>query len=230
MKKLVLGFMLLSSTAAMAADANPTVAAQQEPSIMTQLLEQVLNSVEQSAVDLNIDGITIDSQAKETVKTDSVRLNGMIDFGSDWQVNLVNSSSGDKNSSMEKITPKLSADAKDLKLAVDVKMLPASVSIDARFFSSYDKKAKKWIPRPLTLKVTNQMKMALMTIRLHSLKATKKANAKDPNIQDIAGSCESDKILLDLATGQNKLVPVDCQFSGTMSDQGYKIQFKYANH
>ncbi|HEX7675325.1 MAG TPA: hypothetical protein VF412_14210 [Bdellovibrio sp.] len=131
---------------------------------------------------------------------------------------------------MEKITPKLSADAKDLKLAVDVKMLPASVSIDARFFSSYDKKAKKWIPRPLTLKVTNQMKMALMTIRLHSLKATKKANAKDPNIQDISGSCESDKILLDLTTGQNKLVPVDCQFSGTMSDQGYKIQFKYANH
>ncbi len=226
MTKIILG-LLLTSSVAMAAETNSS----SDNVVMTQFLEQVLNSVEQSAVDLNIDGMTIDSEAKEPVKTDSVRLSGMISFGSDWQVDLTSPTPGEKeSSSLKKINPKLLADAKDLKLAVDLKMLPASVTIDAKFFSRYDSKAKKWIPRPLTLKVANQMNMALMTIRIHSLKALKKTNDKNPNIQDVSGSCESDKILLDLTTGQNKQVPVDCQFSGTMTEKGYKIHFKYANH
>ncbi|MDG0817223.1 hypothetical protein [Bdellovibrio svalbardensis] len=223
MRKIILGLLLTSTVAVADTKSNS------ENAVMTQMLEQVLNSVEQSAVDLNIDGISIDSEAKQ-VTTDSVRLSGMISFGSDWQVELVPPSSDEKaNDSLKKINPKLLADAKDLKLAVDLKMLANSVTIDARFFSRYDSKAKKWIARPLTLKVANQMNMALMTIRMHSLKAVKKANDKNPNIQDISGTCESDKILLDLTTGQNKQVPVDCRFSGTMTEKGYKIHFKYAN-
>ena len=97
------------------------------------------------------------------------------------------------------------------------------------FFSNYDAAKQLWIARPLTVKVTNHMNKELLTIRLFSLSAKKVANPKHPGLDDITGTCQSDKILLDLTTGRNKQVPVDCSFSGTVSEKGYKIQFKYAN-
>lgn len=235
MKKLILG--VLAATHLVFAQAHAAGAAAKDTTdadngIQARLLEQVLNSIDKASVDLNINDITIGAEGDgpTEVKTNDVNLNGMISFGSDWSVDLISAKPGEKNDpQIEKLYPKLSAGASTLDLAVDLKMTAKAATIQAKFYSGYDKKAKKWVPRPLVLKVTNQLNKSLLTIRLHSLTAEKHVSAQNPKIQEISGTCESDKVLFDFISGENKQVPVDCRFSGTMSDEGgYKISFKYA--
>ncbi|MGE5085287.1 MAG: hypothetical protein ACM3MG_03240 [Bacillota bacterium] len=234
MKKVILGLVAtatLISGAAMAGDGpqkNP------ENEIQARMLEQVLNSIERASVDLNINDITIssDGQSPAVVKTNDLNLHGMINFSSDWSVDLVRgatSEASNENEQVKKLFPKLQAGAKNLTLAVDLKMNATLATINAKFFSGYDERANRWLPRPLVLKVTNQLNKNLLTIRVHSLSAKKQVNAKDPKIQDITGTCVSDKTLFDFTTGENRQVPVDCRFSGYLTQKGgYKISFKYA--
>jgi hypothetical protein len=238
MKKMILGFLTASTLIAgqaPAAPANATTPANtagMENDIQARLLEQVLNSIEKASVDLNIGDITVVSEGSGApeVQTNDVSLSGMIGFGSDWKVDLVLSDQPQTaNDPVQKIYPKLSAGAASLNLAVDLKMNAKQAVINAKFYSGFDNKTKKWLPRPLVLKVTNQLNKNLLTIRVHSLTAQKKVNAQNPKVQDIAGTCESDKMLFDFVAGGNKQVPVDCRFSGTLSENGgYKISFKYA--
>lgn len=232
MRKIILGALVAStliSGQVLAAGANATG---MDNEIQARLMEQVLNSIEKASVDLNIGDITIESNGDgpAKVQTNDVSLNGMVGFGSDWSLDLVVPKGGEPvNEQMMKVFPKLKAGAADLNLAVDLKMNAQIAKINAKFYSGYDKKAKKWLARPLVLKVTNQLNKNLLTIRIHSLTAEKRVNARNPKVQDIAGTCESDKMLFDFISGENKQVPVDCRFSGTLSEEGgYKISFTYA--
>lgn len=232
MKKMILGLVtatsLISGHAMAAGATNVGI----ENDIQARLMEQVLNSIEKASVDLNINDITVISsgEGEAEIKTNDVSLNGMVGFGSDWSVDLVPTKPGEPvNEQMKKLFPKLKAGAAALNLAVDLKMNATLATVKAKFYQGYDKKTKQWIPRPLVLKVTNQLNKNLLTIRIHSLTAEKRVNSKDSKIQDIVGTCESDKMLFDFITGENKQVPVDCRFSGYLSEEGgYKISFKYA--
>lgn len=232
MKKMILGLVTATTLISGQVMAGGAPNAGIENEIQARLLEQVLNSIEKASVDLNINDITIanDGEGPMEVKTNDVSLNGMIGFGSDWSVDLVpTSTSAPANDQMKKLFPKLKAGAAALNLAVDLKMNATLATVKAKFYSGFDKKTKAWIPRPLVLKVTNQLNKNLLTIRIHSLTAEKRANSKDAKVQDIVGTCESDKMLFDFITGENKQVPVDCRFSGYLTeDGGYKISFKYA--
>ena len=230
MKKLI-GFALLSlSLNSWAAPREMKASKAEENAMMARLTEQIFSSIDQSSIDLNINGISYDSAAAEgkQVRMDDVQLNGMISFAANWQADLIEPDA-DADQQMQKVYPKLVIDANKLKLAVDLKMLANSETIQLKFFSHYDSKAKAWVARPLTLKASNQMNKDLLTIRLHSLNDERKVNAQNPNQQDISGTCVSDKVLLDMTTGKNKTVQVDCRFSGIMTDKGYKFQFRYAN-
>jgi hypothetical protein len=202
----------------------------EENKVMEQLVEQILNTIDQSAIDFNVNGITFDSEGgKSKVTTEDIQMNGIVSFAGNWEVDLINTKSSEKDSKTQKVFPKIQADAKNLKIAVDIKVLPNSANLQVRFFSHFDKSAGKWIARPLTVKVANQMNKELLTIRLFSLQALRRVSSQNPSQSEISGTCESDKILLDLSTGKNRQVPVDCKFSGVMTDKGHKIRFQYMN-
>lgn len=229
---LALGSLLIAGST-FAATATKNTSTPSTDSVQARLFEQVLNSIEQGSVDLNVNDLSI-SNDSATQKTDvemkDLTLTGILQFGSDWTVNLISSSSpSTENDPMQKVYPKLQAGAANLDLAVNVKMTSQNATIDAHFYGGYDRKNKKWIPRPLVLKVSNQLNKSLLTIRIRSLTAEKKVNANNPKVQDIVGSCDSDKIVYDFISGQSKTLTVDCSFSGTMTDQGYKLNFKYAS-
>lgn len=202
-----------------------------ENNVMARLTEQILNTINKSAIDLNINGISIDSQAAEgkQVRMDDVQLSGMVSFSGNWEVDLVEADENKDSSQMQKVYPKLIIDSNNLHLAIDAKMQGDTQTIALRFFSHFDKTKQLWVPRPLTFKASNQMNKDLLTIRLFSLQMDKKLNKQNPNQSDINGICVSEKLLLDLATGKSKVQPVDCKFSGTMTDKGYKLNFRYAN-
>lgn len=229
MKIMIIGSLLLSLSSW--AQKAPALTEKEENKVMTRVMEQILNSIDQSAIDLNINGISVDTKDETPLQMDDVRLNGMVSFAGNWQVDLVEvKDQSEKSLQMKKVYPKLHGDAKNLKLAVDLKMVPNLMTLEAKFFSHHDRTKKQWIARPLTIKISNQMNKELLTIRLYSLKAEKKVSTKNPDVEVISGTCQSDKILLDLTTGQNRQVPVDCTFSGTLSKtEGHKLQFRYAN-
>lgn len=202
----------------------------EENKVMEQLVEQIFNTIDRSAIDFNVNGISFDSEGgKSKVTTEDIQMSGMVSFAGNWEVDVINTKSSEQESKSQKVFPKLQADAKNLKLAVDIKVVPNLATLQVRFFSHYDKNAGKWITRPLTVKVANQMNKELLTIRLFSLQALRQVNAQNPLLSEISGTCESDKILLDLTTGKNRQVPVDCKFSGVMTDKGYKVRFQYMN-
>lgn len=227
MKLTLMLFLLSISPLAFSA---PALSQPEENKAMEHLVEQIFNTIDRSSIDFNINGITFESEGeKSKVTTEDIQLTGMVSFAGNWEVDVITPKDAEPESKNQKIFPKIQADAKNLKIAVDIKVLPTSTNLQVRFFSHFDKNANKWIARPLTVKVANQMNKELLTIRLFSLQALRRVNLQDPALSEISGTCESDKIILDLATGKNRQVPVDCKFSGVMSEKGHKIRFQYMN-
>lgn len=233
---LVIGSVLTASPL-MAAPQTPKPAPvspnQTEALAMSALLEQVLNSVDKTSLDVEFDGLTITQGAatEETkVKADYASLSGMVQFNKDWNLDLVPVEPGVKvDPQISRLYPKLEADAKDLVAGVALEIRGDNIETSLRFFSGFDAKTQAWVPRPMTLQISNQMNKSLLSIRLHSLSAKVKSNTVNPSQRDVIGTCESDKLLLDLASGKNKLVKVACEFSGVVTEQGYQVRFKYMN-
>jgi hypothetical protein len=228
MKLMSILFLLSMSPLAQAAPGSSQPA--EENKVMEQLVEQIFKTIDKSAIDFNVNGITFESEGgKSKVITGGIELQGKVSFAGNWEVDLVNAKSSEKDNQAEKVIPKIQADAKNLVLDVDIKVLANSANLQVQFFSHFDKASSKWIPRPLTVKVANQMNKELLTIRLFSLKAVRRVISQNPMQSEISGTCESDKILLDFSTGRNRQVPVDCKFSGVLTEKGHKIRFQYMN-
>lgn len=203
----------------------------QEAAIMSALLEQVLNSIDKSSLDVQIDGLRISNlSGKNKIEADYASLQGEVLFNKDWKVDIVPAGiGGGVDPQIARLYPQVAADAKNLVASVSLIMKGEDIDTSLRFYSDFNPKTQTWSPRPLTVQVANQMNKSLLNIRLHALNAKVTTNAVNPSQKDVKGTCESDKIRLDLITGKNKVEKVDCQFNGSFSDKGYEINFKYMN-
>ncbi|WP_413291095.1 hypothetical protein [Bdellovibrio sp. HCB337] len=227
----VLG-MVLAGQPLLAADSKAVaVPSPNEAKIMSALVEQVLNSIDKASLDIEFDGLSIQGgNGENKIEADYASLSGMVQFNRDWNVDIMPpGTGGNVDPQISRLYPEVGADSKNLVAGVSVVMRGQNIDTSLRFFSGYDSKSQSWLARPLTLQVSNQMNKALLSIRLHSLSAKVTANAVNPSQKDVKGTCESDKMLLDLVTGKNKIVKVGCEFDGNFSDKGYQINFKYMN-
>jgi hypothetical protein len=235
-------FLALSMAAAVSVHSGAAFAAKPvgtktdgESAASARIIEQVLNSIEMAAIDLNIKSMSIvgtkdatSGETKNELKMTDVGLKGMLSFGSDWSVDLVTPKPGTpRNAQIEKIYPKLLAGANKLNLGVEIKNTEKGTTLQAEFFSGYNPKSGKWEPRPLVIQAVNQMNKALLKIRLHSLSAESHIDPKNPKSRQIAGTCKSDKILYDFVSGQNRQVEVACSFKGIWTDRGYSVNLSW---
>jgi hypothetical protein len=197
------------------------------------LLEQLLNSVEKASVDFEVQGV-IDSE--KGFLPDTFKLTGLSEFNADWRAAIRVPKTGDeknqKDSSsdqIEKLIPIMQMDSKSLVTSVNVDQTKDQTKMNLEFFAPYDKKKKKWNPRPLMVTISNQLNKALIKIKFNWVKVeiAKSADETQPSL--VKGICSSEKSLLDFTTGLNISVPVYCEFEGTYSEAGYNIRFKYLN-
>lgn len=219
----------------LAADAKKiTVAPQQknENAALALLVEQILNSIDKSSLDIEFDGLNFQKKEGQDGKMELEygALSGMLHFSQDWRVDLLPSNpEAPADSQISRLYPQLGADAKNLVAGISIEIRGEKMQTQLKFYSDFNPKTHSWRPRPLTLQISNQMNKSLLSIRLHSLSAQVKPNSVTPSQKDVTGTCESDKMQLDLASGKNKLMKVDCEFSGSFTEEGYKLQFKYLN-
>ncbi len=228
MKKTI-GLVLVSlSLNAWAAQAGQKASNPEENRIMARLTEQLFSKIDKASIDIDIGGISIDSSLPkgQQVKNEAVRASGIVSFMDNLQVDLMEPSE-DADAQMQKVYPKLVVGTKGQHVDFSFIMKPNGETLLVRFFAF--NREKKWGPSSLTLKASNQMNKDLLTINLHSLTAERKIISQNPIQHEISGTCVSDKSLLDMTTGKVKTVQVDCKFSGTMTEKGYKLNFRYAN-
>lgn len=206
-----------------------------EETVMTQITEQILATVDRAAIDINARQISfsnLKNGGEPGISLNDVELKSRISLTSNLEVNLLQArpKNPDSNSSsqLQKVSPKLFIDTKGLIVAFDVKLKKSGDKAVATFYR-LDPRTKQPAPSPITFKTTTANNKDLFTIRLYSLEASRIADAQEPKKYNIVGSCLSDKIVLDFASGKTKEVPVNCEFSGIMTDEGYKLDFTYAD-
>lgn len=207
-----------------------------ENAIATKMIEQILNSIEMAAIDVNINKMSFSGtkdeksgETKKEVKVEDANLTAMVSFGSNWSVDLMTPKENTPtNANIKKLYPKLDANASPLTLAVKIQKSEDLATIESIFYSDYDKTVGKWEPRPMVVTMSNKMNKSLYTVRFHALTAEARVNPKNPNVQVVSGSCKADKILYDFTTQQNKRVEVKCEFKGVLTDKGYDIDLTWA--
>jgi hypothetical protein len=207
-----------------------------ENGVAKRMLEKILNSIETASVDINLNDVSVvgtkdaSGEKKSEVQINDASVDGMLSFGSDWNVDLVTpKDSTPHNNEIAKIYPRLSADASKLSLGIKITKKPKAATIQADFFSDYNPKVGHWEKRPLAIHLMNQINKSLLNVRIYSLTAEAKFNPKNLSVKEIHGTCKSDKILFDYDTGMNKQVEVSCVFNGVLTDKGYKLDLHWAN-
>ncbi len=201
----------------------------EEASISSQLLEQVFNSIDQSQLDINIDSVRVNSET-EKIEKERLAINGILKFAKNWKVELVKTSENTAVANeMRKIYPLMTMDSSQLSMSFNYEVKDNKTKLQVNLFDKYDLKLKKWLTRPLTIQISNQLNKSLFKIRLHSftLKLTPQEN--NELSQDVEGTCESDKELYDIVSGKTKLIPMNCKIIGTLDEKGYQLQVIYNN-
>lgn len=194
-----------------------------EASVSNILIGQLLNSVEKASIDFEFAG-SFDSD--KGLVMDSLNLSGIMKFNDDWKVDL--GAKKKDGAQIKKVLPVIQMDAKKLVASTNISQMNDITTISLDFYDHYDKKTSAWVPRPLTVSVSNEFNTSLCTIKFNWIVA-KITKSKDSKVSRIKGTCSSEKKLFDFVANRNRIVPVQCEFSGTYSDQGYNIDFKYEN-
>lgn len=187
------------------------------------IIEQLLNSIEQAKIDFQV---VATSDSEKGFLLDALTVEGLVQFNSDWSVDLTEN---EADKQLKKVVPKIHLDGKNLIAAANVTATNDFMNIDLDFYDYYDKKSAKWVPRPLTVVISNQLNTSLITLKFTAVHAqiTQASSPGEPN--KIKGSCYSEKKLTDFTTGKTMTVPVKCEFDGYYTDKGHKINFKYVN-
>lgn len=201
----------------------------EESTISSQLLEQVFNSIDESQLDINIDSLRVNSET-EKIEKESLMITGIVKFAKNWKVELVKTSENTAVANeMRKIYPLMNMDSSQLFMAFNYEVKKNKTNLLVNLYEKYDLKLKKWIARPLTIQVSNQLNKSLFKIRLYSFAIKLTPQENNEIIEDVLGTCESDKELFDIVSGKTKLIPMNCKIIGTRSDKGYQLQVVYNN-
>ncbi|MGZ3775364.1 MAG: hypothetical protein ACXVCY_15535 [Pseudobdellovibrionaceae bacterium] len=199
---------------------------QSEASLSNIIIGNLLNSIETASVDFEIEDASLKSG--EGLSINALKLSGLVKLNSDLSVNL-GKTQETGGSQLNKVMPKIEMDSKNIFVNANVDKSAQGIKFSLEFYDRFDSKKKQWISRPLTFSVNNQLNKSLLKIKFNWViaKVIMSQNPQQPNI--VKGTCSSEKLLLDITTGLNRPVPVDCEFEGTYSEKGYNINFKYVS-
>jgi hypothetical protein len=201
-----------------------------EASASSVFLSQLLSSVEKANLDFEVSG---SYDPDNGMIADFLKGTSMVKFNSDWIVppQTNNSESGEGSSEVSRIMPTLTIDAKDATAAVSMDRSVGVTSMSLNFYKGYDQKTKKWIPRPLTLSVSNELNKVFLQIRFNWFHVQINESLDPNKPATVKGTCDSVKVSNDMRNELNEaqVIPVKCEFSGTYGKDGPKIKFKFVN-
>lgn len=188
-----------------------------EAKIISEVLTQFFNSLRRVSVDFQLNSLVLDSQ-KETTR--DVVVTAQAYFDKNISVNLFETSSNLLRNT-EAIIPRVTVDAKDLYAKGSYREYPTNNGpvIEGRLDFANFKTGKT---RFVNIRAENDIIPNIFSITLRSAKL----NIKDGQIK---GSCDSEKVITDIHTGQTKSVKMICEVSGTLKDSEYSLKVRYVD-
>ncbi|MCB0370586.1 MAG: hypothetical protein KDD45_14460 [Bdellovibrionales bacterium] len=212
------------------------------PQQMSAILEKILNNIKSVALDFEFD-ITFSSRKNADKKEsyldiEKLNLNSIIQFKDDLVFEMTQDPIEDGQ--LKKIVPKISLNTKNMFMVGQVNVAKKS-QFDVRFCNNYtignDYCDTADDTKILDVSINNQafneiIELKFKKIILNFEQLDKAVKAGQFLNYNISGSCESYKKAFDIATAEEKMVPVECSFLGSYStdpSKGFKINFKYKN-
>lgn len=194
-------------------------------SVVSELLNQMLNSMSEVSADFQINNLTLDSEVAQSQRDMTSTVQTI--FDANWSVKLLDTSNQNNDSDsnrkiMDKVTPVISTDSQGLLAQLDYseRQNATQKSQLARLILKDSKNGQQ---KPLTVQVSTLMNKNLLQIKLYSAQIS---------IIDgvVLGTCEADKFLTDIQTGHKQRKSVICRLTGTYQENKYNlsVQFKDA--